>query len=474
MTTVIAKPQRRPAPITGGWLPSDPKDRLNWLEDFLKDISEKRRKGGRSKPAEYKQSIKELKALIEDSAELSMLFRSMFDEIPYNHRFDPIGNEYNITNYEQLLDLFNEILDRPPKYNENMMVALPFTLLLEWPMATRGGLAAFLNEKLNVKLGNVLSEWGKYLADETKNSKDVIINDPNLSYSWLSTPAREIMQRRDPKNRTFEELYECVPNDEHLGFKSWDHFFTRGFKAGTRDVEDKTDDTITSGCESAPYAIKQKVAVTEKFWIKGQPYSLKHMLQSAKDAEKYKGGTVYQAFLSPLTYHRWHAPINGTITKLQLVPGSYFSISPINSFPDPETFANTQSQAYLTSVATRALIHLNNSTVGDMVMIPVGMVEVSTCVFNKKITDQMVKDTNDPSGNTWLPGSAPVKISKGDELGMFHFGGSTHCLIFGPQVHLKFWQRAIPLDTDDDYFVPLNAVIADVVSKASTNNLYPL
>ena len=25
-----------------------------------------------------------------------------------------------------------------------------------------------------------------------------------------------------------------------------------------------------------------------------------------------------------------------------------------------------------------------------------------------------------------------------DELGMFHFGGSTHCLIFGPQVKLDF------------------------------------
>ncbi len=29
-------------------------------------------------------------------------------------------------------------------------------------------------------------------------------------------------------------------------------------------------------------------------------------------------------------------------------------------------------------------------------------------------------------------------LDKGDELGMFHFGGSTHCLVFGPDVKLAF------------------------------------
>jgi phosphatidylserine decarboxylase len=105
-----------------------------------------------------------------------------------------------------------------------------------------------------------------------------------------------------------------------------------------------------------------------------------------------------------------------------------------------------------------------------MVMIPVGMVEVSTCEFSKKWTDQMDKD---PNSNTWTPKpNTTVSIKKGEELGMFHFGGSTHVLVFGPQVHLKFWQRAMPLDTEDNYFVPLNATIADVVPKDAQNSIY--
>jgi len=29
-------------------------------------------------------------------------------------------------------------------------------------------------------------------------------------------------------------------------------------------------------------------------------------------------------------------------------------------------------------------------------------------------------------------------VNKGDQLGMFHFGGSTHCLVFRPGVNLTF------------------------------------
>jgi phosphatidylserine decarboxylase len=462
-TTAHPISPKRPSPITGGWLPNDPKKRSRWLAHFLRDVEKNRQQ--RAGTLALKQSVQDLKDLIEDSAQLSMLFRSMFEEIPFSHRFDPVGGEYNIVDYNHLLELFNEIMDKPPKYNENMMIALPFTLLLEWPMATRGGLAAFLQKDLNEKLGAVLNEWGAYLADSTKDSKKVLTNDPNDPYykdSWLSKPARDIMKARDPLHREFEEVYKCVKDAPYLGFTDWDHFFTREFLPGARPVEDESDNTVTSGCESAPYAIKQKVKLREEFWIKGQPYSLKHMLDSEADAKKFAGGTVYQAFLSPLTYHRWHAPINGLVTKLRIVSGSYFSISPINAFPDPETFANTQSQAYLSSVATRALIYLENPTIGEMVMIPIGMVEVSTCSFNPQILSQM-KETEK---NVWVPQDGKeVRVKKGDELGMFHFGGSTHCLVFGPNIQLKFWQNAFPLDTEDNYFVPLNAVVAEVIPK---------
>ena len=30
------------------------------------------------------------------------------------------------------------------------------------------------------------------------------------------------------------------------------------------------------------------------------------------------------------------------------------------------------------------------------------------------------------------------RVAKGEQLGMFHFGGSTHCLVFRPEAQLDF------------------------------------
>ena len=41
-------------------------------------------------------------------------------------------------------------------------------------------------------------------------------------------------------------------------------------------------------------------------------------------AKQFEGGTVYQAFLSALFYHRWHSPVDGEIEDVYLIPGTYY------------------------------------------------------------------------------------------------------------------------------------------------------
>jgi phosphatidylserine decarboxylase len=153
------------------------------------------------------------------------------------------------------------------------------------------------------------------------------------------------------------------------------------------------------------------VKETDQFWIKGEPYSLHHMLNNDEYASQFTGGSVLQGFLQVTGYHRWHAPIEGTIKKIVTVPGTYFVQSPtlLNSPPDenPCLF----SLGFITSLTARMLIFIesSNPTIGLMCFIAVGMTEVSTCEATVQV-GQIVK--------------------RGDELGMFHFGGSSHCLIF--------------------------------------------
>jgi phosphatidylserine decarboxylase len=70
-------------------------------------------------------------------------------------------------------------------------------------------------------------------------------------------------------------------------------------------------------------------------------------------------------------------------------------------------------------VATRAVVFVkaDNENIGLMAFVAVGMAEVGSC------------EVGVYEGQ---------KVKKGDELGMFRFGGSTYCLIFGPGVELEF------------------------------------
>ena len=46
--------------------------------------------------------------------------------------------------------------------------------------------------------------------------------------------------------------------------------------------------------------------------------------QSKNYGSLFEGGTVYQAFLSALYYHHWHAPVDGTVEDIYSIEGTYF------------------------------------------------------------------------------------------------------------------------------------------------------
>ena len=78
---------------------------------------------------------------------------------------------------------------------------------------------------------------------------------------------------------------------------------------------------LVNACESAPYRIARHVKGMDTFWIKGQPYSLRHMFADDSVYKHFIDGTIYQqAFLSALSYHRWHSPVSGTIVDADAHP----------------------------------------------------------------------------------------------------------------------------------------------------------
>ena len=217
--------------------------------------------------------------------------------------------------------------------------------------------------------------------------------------------------------RNFGELFLCDPSQPHYGFKSWDDFFTREFREGVRPVMAPDDNSvITNACESAPYRLITHVHERDRFWIKEQHYSLQHLLANDPFTADFIGGTVYQAYLSAESYHRWHSPVKGKVVKTNQQPGTYYSKIQAEGFDPTDP---TNSQSYITEVAARAMIFIeaDNPDIGLLCFVPVGWAEVSTCEIIVREGEQ---------------------VEKGQQLGMFHFGGSTHCLLFRPGVELTF------------------------------------
>ncbi len=423
----------------GKWLPRDQSLLNKWIEKILNEIGITEAHNTEDADMEsvgenifevlnLKPPVQELKDLIDSDPEVNMFFHQMFKQIPPWFDEDHMGRPV-IRNYRVFLLVLNYILTRAPKFHEVELVAVPIHAILTYPMATSGGYAAFLNDKVNEKFKNILICWGDFL--QSTDSAYVLNEDPD--HGWLGSSAMAAMP-------DFEETYKFNKSKPHWGFKSWDGFFTRKFKPNARPVESPRDDkVICNACESAPYKIQRRVKGRDKFWIKSHPYSMIFMLANDSLAEQFVDGTVYQAFLSALSYHRFHSPVNGKIVKVYVQPGSYYSEARSHHYSDLGTIT---SQGYLSQVATRGLVFIeaDNPYIGLMCFVAIGMAEVSTVEFTVYPTQ---------------------RVTKGQELGMFHFGGSTHCLVFRPGVDLTFDLRG-QVPSLDSLNIPVRSRIATV------------
>ncbi|MBW7986269.1 phosphatidylserine decarboxylase family protein [Lactobacillus helveticus] len=395
----------------GKWLPSDQEFENKWVKKIYEEAKSEENKN-------LLPPVQALKELIESDRYIWNLFQMMFDEIPQKDVDTPAGTP-QVRDYHELLLVLNRLIQRAPEFNTTGLVGTPINAVLDYPMGTRAGYVLFNDPRVNAKMKGILDYWGRYLQSEDSS---YVLNTSDKG--WLSSYAlNEMAKEADGDN--FLDLFAVRSTDvkQKLGYTSWDDFFTRKFKAGIRPVASPDDDdVIANACESAPFRIAHDVPLKAKFWIKGQPYSLIDLLHNDPWTSKFEGGTLYQAFLSALSYHRWNSPVSGKIVKAYNLDGTYYGEALAQGFENPngpDKVAANNSQAFLTSTATRAVIFIqaDNPKTGLMCFVAVGMGDIS----NNEITVRIGQHVN-----------------KGDQLGMFHFGGSTHVLLFRPEVKLDF------------------------------------
>ena len=193
----------------GGWLPHDPADLGRWLKNTLEEAEKK------AQP--FHPVVHEFQQMIESDPVIFMYFTQMFEEQP---KFPPPAGsgDIKLKNYHQMLVVINHVLTTAPTFNETGMVGFPINAILDFPMITPAGLAAFAAPKVNNMFRRVLAVWTQFL--DSADSLYVLNDSPT---GWLNPEAR--------KQLSLDE-FQTNPDAPFLGFKSWNDFFIRQFKPG--------------------------------------------------------------------------------------------------------------------------------------------------------------------------------------------------------------------------------------------------
>lgn len=450
MATKGPVPKHTRARRIGGWLPHDPKLIKRYVDDIVLRAT-------KDPPQDLSPPVKGLFRLYCDNPIVYMLFNEMLTEVPsrppYNN--DP-SQKPEIHEVPTLLTAIDWQIRHPIVYNESVQIGTPINAILDWPMGTKAGFAAFLRHDVNVCFTAILQYWAEYLQDETQNSIDSV---STLDGGWLSAASQN--DPASPGLKNFLDTYKVPDRDDkiHYGFKSWDEFFTRHFRDGLRPVAGLGNSSvIASVAESTPFYIQKDLKLEDQFWAKDQHYSLSAMLGDHEMAQKFVGGTAYQAFLSADSYHNWHAPVSGSYVRKPTVIGATYYSEPLlwgfdpdaddKPIPNPDAASDARSQGYIANVAKRGVAYIqpDDSSLGVIALVMIGMAEVSSIVFDDR-----------------------KHFEKGDEIGRFHFGGSTHVLVFGPGVTFTPSENAIPVDPEhNDLDQPPVPVCSDLGTLAPT------
>jgi len=116
----------------------------------------------------------------------------------------------------------------------------------------------------------------------------------------------------DTEQRTFRSMRDC---------------FTRALRPGARPI-DPNRAVIVSPCD-AILGAHGAIAGTEVFQAKGFPYRLEDLLPDPELVALFRNGCFATLRIKSSMYHRFHAPENCRITRVDYVSGDTWNVNPI-------------------------------------------------------------------------------------------------------------------------------------------------
>jgi phosphatidylserine decarboxylase len=199
-------------------------------------------------------------------------------------------------------------------------------------------------------------------------------------------------------------MTDYVPSD-YMKYNTVNEWFKRRIRTELRPVEPNVDVVVSpADARLTAYANFDDA----KVWVKGDEFDIPTMLgknSNVRDSGSFNSGTIIIARLAPQDYHNFHAPVSGTITEIQSIDNTYWSVSADGARSENDAFYNTRKVVIIDA----------GVRLGKVAVVAIG----ATCVGSVKL-----------HYNTDVALKVGDKLTKGEEMGSMEFGGSTVVVVY--------------------------------------------
>ena len=176
-------------------------------------------------------------------------------------------------------------------------------------------------------------------------------------------------------------------------FASYNDFFTREISPGMRPL-DEAENHLIAPCDGR--VTVYPIGGDTSFHVKHTCYTAESLLKSRKLAERYRGGFAVVLRLCVTDYHRYIYPVTGEKSDNYRIPGVFHTVNPV-AVETAEAFKEN----------TREFTLIKSEKFGTVLQMEVGALMVGRIC------------NHHPAGS----------VIRGQEKGMFEFGGSTVILL---------------------------------------------
>ena len=180
-------------------------------------------------------------------------------------------------------------------------------------------------------------------------------------------------------------------------YKTFNEFFYRALKPEARPIA--PGDNVAVFPADGRHLAFPDVDAAAGFYVKGFKFSLSDLLGDDTLAGKFAGGAMLISRLCPVDYHRFHFPVSGLPGESRLINGWLYSVSPV---------ALRRQVRYLVE-NKRVITLVESPQFGTVAVVEVGATNVGSIQ------------------QSFVPGRP---VQKGDEKGLFAFGGSCVITVF--------------------------------------------